>query len=100
MGEGALEQWRRYRAVIAAEAMPCALVDLDALEANARALAGPLGGSGKTLRVATKSVRCPELVRRVMEVAAPVAAVSSVSSPKTVWAAGRANRSPGAVFAS
>jgi D-serine deaminase-like pyridoxal phosphate-dependent protein len=73
MGEGALEQWRRYRAVIAAEAMPCALVDLDALEANARALAAPLGGSGKTLRVATKSVRCPELVRRVMEVAAPVA---------------------------
>ena len=56
----------------AGEAMPCALVDLDALEANARALAEPLRGSGKTLRVATKSVRCPDLVRRVMEVGSPV----------------------------
>src|ERR1019366_8150807 len=73
MGEGALEQWRRYRSVTAGEAMPCALIDLDGLEANARALAAPLRGSGKTLRGATKSVRCPELVRRVMEVAAPVA---------------------------
>ncbi len=72
MGEGALERWRRYRSVIAGEAMPCALVDLDALEANARTLAEPLRGSGKTLRVATKSVRCPDLVRRVMEVGAPV----------------------------
>jgi D-serine deaminase-like pyridoxal phosphate-dependent protein len=73
MGEGGLERWRRYRSVTAGEAMPCALVDLDALEANARTLAEPLRGTGKTLRVATKSVRCPELVRRVMAVAAPVA---------------------------
>ena len=72
MGEGALERWRRYRSVTAGEAMPCALVDLDALEANARTLVEALRGSGKTLRVATKSVRCPELVRRVMEVGAPV----------------------------
>ena len=73
MGEGALERWKRYRAVTAGEALPFALVDLEALEANARALAAPLRGSGKTLRVATKSVRCPELVRRAMEVAGPVA---------------------------
>ena len=53
MGEAALERWRRYRAVTAGEALPCALIDLDAFEANTRALAAPLRGTGKTLRVAT-----------------------------------------------
>ena len=88
MGEGALERWRRYRAVVAGEAMPCALVDLDALEANTRALAAPLKGSGKTLRVATKSVRCPDLVQRVMEIASPVARglMTYTASETAFWA--------------
>lgn len=73
MGEAALERWRRYRAVTAGEALPCALIDLDAFEANTRALAAPLRGTGKTLRVATKSVRCPELVRRILDLAGPLA---------------------------
>lgn len=45
--------------MIAGEPLPCAIVDLDALEANVAALAAPLRNSGKTLRVATKSLRCP-----------------------------------------
>ena len=73
MAESPRERWRRYRALTRGEALPCALVDLDAFEANVRALVEPLRGSGKTLRVATKSVRCPDLVRRVMELAGPVA---------------------------
>jgi D-serine deaminase-like pyridoxal phosphate-dependent protein len=47
--------------------MPCALVDLEAFEANARAMVAMLatpGGTGKTLRIATKSLRCPDLVQR------------------------------------
>jgi D-serine deaminase-like pyridoxal phosphate-dependent protein len=93
MAEGALERWRRYRSVTAGEAMPCALVDLDALEAIARALVEPLRGSGKTLRVATKSVRCPELVRRVMEVAAPVArGLMTYTATETAFWAERGER--------
>jgi D-serine deaminase-like pyridoxal phosphate-dependent protein len=93
MGEGALDRWRRYRAVTAGEALPLALVDLDALEANARALAEPLRESGKTLRVATKSVRCPDLVRRVMEVASPVArGLMTYTATETAFWAGRGER--------
>jgi len=73
MAESADERWRRYRTLVARETLPCALVDLDALEANVRSLSRPLKGSGKTLRVATKSVRCPDLVDRVLAAAAPVA---------------------------
>jgi len=44
--------------------MPCAVVDLDALEANARVLLGRLAGSA-TLRIASKSVRVPALMRHI-----------------------------------
>jgi D-serine deaminase-like pyridoxal phosphate-dependent protein len=73
MAESPRERWRRYRALTRGETLPCALVDLDAFEANVRALCDPLRGSGKTMRVATKSVRCPDLVRRVLDLAGPVA---------------------------
>ena len=93
MVEGARERWNRYRNVTAGEAMPCALVDLDALEANARALAEPLRGTGKTLRIATKSVRCPELVRRIAEVAGPVArGLMTYTAAETAFWAGRGER--------
>src|SRR5271154_6549571 len=88
MREAAVERWRRYRAVTAGEALPCALVDLDALEANTRTLAALLRGSGKTLRVATKSVRCPEGGRRGIEVASPVARglMTYTASETAFWA--------------
>jgi D-serine deaminase-like pyridoxal phosphate-dependent protein len=49
------------------ERLPCAIVDLDALEANARALFGVARAQGKTLRIATKSVRSVPLLRRLLE---------------------------------
>ena len=70
--EDARAQWNRYRTIVEAEALPCALVDLDALDANAAAVAKPLAGTSKTLRLATKSVRCPDLVARVRAAAGPV----------------------------
>jgi D-serine deaminase-like pyridoxal phosphate-dependent protein len=66
-------RYERYRRLVAGEAMPCAIVDLDALDANVCALVKPLAGSGKTMRLATKSVRCPDLVTRVREAAGAVA---------------------------
>ena len=69
MPEDALDQWQRYRACLAAEPLPCALIDLDALEANAHAVVAPLHGTGKTLRLATKSLRCPDVVARVRQAA-------------------------------
>lgn len=44
--------------------MPCAVVDLDALEANARMLLGRMTGTA-TMRIASKSVRVPKLMRHI-----------------------------------
>jgi D-serine deaminase-like pyridoxal phosphate-dependent protein len=71
--ESASDRWRRFRAATDGEPLPCALVDLDAFDANVRALVAPLEGTGKTLRLATKSVRCPALVQRAMDLAGPTA---------------------------
>jgi D-serine deaminase-like pyridoxal phosphate-dependent protein len=91
--EGARAKWERYRTAIAGEALPCALVDLDALEANVRALLRPLEGSGKTLRIATKSVRCPELVERVRELAGPLArGLMTYTATETAFWAERGER--------
>jgi D-serine deaminase-like pyridoxal phosphate-dependent protein len=56
--------YARYREAIAGRRLPLALVDLDALEENARRLFA--GADGKLLRVATKSLRTPALLRRLV----------------------------------
>ncbi len=57
-----LLEWERFRRALADEDLPAALIDLDALEANAVVLAG----RGKPVRVATKSIRCPEILRLLL----------------------------------
>jgi len=61
------DDWERFRAALAGEPLPAALVDLDALDANVALLLEPLRGGDKRLRLATKSVRCPALLRYVIE---------------------------------
>ncbi len=65
--ESAHDRWQRLRRAIDGEPLPCALVDLDALEANARTLDAMARDHGKTLRLASKSVRCPRLIRLILE---------------------------------
>jgi D-serine deaminase-like pyridoxal phosphate-dependent protein len=68
--------------------MPFALVDLDALEHNVRRLSQPLAGSGKTLRIATKSLRCPDVIDRVRGAAGTVARglMTYTATETTFWA--------------
>jgi D-serine deaminase-like pyridoxal phosphate-dependent protein len=63
----ALAEWQRLRNAIRGEAMPLALVDLDALEANVARLCEPARAHGKRVRVATKSVRCPGLLAHIAD---------------------------------
>ena len=56
-----------FRALLEGARLPCALVDLDALERNVDRLAAQIHGTGKTLRVASKSVRHVGLLRRILE---------------------------------
>ncbi len=57
----------RYRRAVGDEPLPCALVDLDALDRNIDSLLAPVRAHEKKLRVATKSVRCQELLRYITE---------------------------------
>jgi D-serine deaminase-like pyridoxal phosphate-dependent protein len=91
--EGSRVRWERYRSLTRAEPLPCALVDLDALEANVREVIGPLQASGKTLRVATKSLRCPDLVTRVRAAAGELArGLMTYTAAETAYWADRGER--------
>lgn len=57
----------RYREALADEPLPCAVVDLDAFEANIDTLLAPPKATGKTLRPASKSIRCVDLLRRIAD---------------------------------
>ena len=59
--------YQRYRAALAGEDLPCAAVDLDAVDRNVDTLLPPVRRANKTLRIATKSLRCMHLVRHVLE---------------------------------
>lgn len=50
------------------EDLPTMIVDLDVFDANTRRLAEYARTAGKKLRLATKSIRVPELIRRAVEV--------------------------------
>lgn len=60
-----VDRWVRLREAIVGEPLPCALVDLDAFDANVERILRPVRAHKKTLRPATKSIRVPELIRRV-----------------------------------
>jgi D-serine deaminase-like pyridoxal phosphate-dependent protein len=65
--------YQRYRRAVAGERLPVALVDLEALEVNTARLAATVRAAGKTLRLATKSVRCPALIDHIRQWAGDVA---------------------------
>ena len=65
--------WRydALKQLVAHERLPAMLVDLDALERNTKRLAAVAAEAGMTLRVASKSLRVPELIRHVLRVGDP-----------------------------
>ena len=59
------------RQLLRDESLPVAAVDLDAFDRNVRRAAQHIQHEGQSLRLATKSVRVPALIRRVLEFGAP-----------------------------
>jgi D-serine deaminase-like pyridoxal phosphate-dependent protein len=87
------DRWQRFRRATAQEPMPFAIVDLEALEHNVATLTAPLSGSGKTLRIATKSIRSPDLVARIQAAAGPVArGLMTYTATETAYWAERGER--------
>src|SRR5690348_12415567 len=85
--------WEELRRAIAGEAMPCAVVDLDALERNVDDVAARVRARGKRLRIATKSIRAPAIVERVLARAGDVCAgLMTYTAAETAWWATRGAR--------
>jgi len=83
--------WAHYRHALAGEALPAAIVDLDAFDANLDRLLGPVRAANKRLRIATKSLRCPALIGRAVARAAaagsPVIGLMTYDARETAfWA--------------
>ncbi len=64
----ALNDYAQLAALVRDERLPLMVVDLDALDANTRRLGEVARAHGKNLRVASKSVRVPDLLRRIAAV--------------------------------
>ena len=65
--ETAAQRYERYTRALNGRPLPAALLDLDALDANLERLVSTVRGSGKILRLATKSLRCVELLRYLLD---------------------------------
>jgi D-serine deaminase-like pyridoxal phosphate-dependent protein len=63
------DEYARLRRAVQGRPLPLALVDLGALEANVERLTSPARARGKRVRVASKSVRSPDLLRRIEQTA-------------------------------
>lgn len=78
-----------WRALLRDRPLPAALVDLEAFDDNARCLAAALPDGGPTLRVASKSVRVPALLRRLLDGpwASRLRGLMTFSAHETAWLA-------------
>jgi len=63
--------WSALKRLLTGERLPAALVDLDAVDRNVDLLRGIAERQGKTLRVASKSIRHLGLIRRILERGGP-----------------------------
>ncbi len=61
------ERYESYKALFEKERFPLAFVDLDAFDRNVAYVAHTQKKTGKTIRVASKSIRSLDLIRRVFE---------------------------------
>ncbi len=64
-------KYREYRKAVKGLRLPLALVDLDKFDANITYVAATQKDTGKTIRVASKSIRSIALLQRVFEIGGP-----------------------------
>jgi D-serine deaminase-like pyridoxal phosphate-dependent protein len=81
----ALSQHERLERACAELTAPFACIDLDAFEANAADLVRRAGGT--PLRLASKSVRCRALVRRVLDGSPGFRGILALTLPEALWLA-------------
>lgn len=65
--------------------LPCAFVDLDAFDSNLESLANMVKGTNFTIRVATKSLRVPDLIRRALNFGEPFKGLMCFSTHEALF---------------
>ena len=83
--EPAAYSYAYYRQALIGREMPCAFVDLDLLEQNVGQIAGR--ANGKRIRVASKSVRCVALLRRILAADPSIQGVMCFTAREAVYLA-------------
>ena len=82
--------YERYEAIFAELEPPFAFVDLDAVRANGQDMLRR--AAGKPIRVASKSVRCRELLRRVLAQSDGFRGLLNLTLPEALWLYGEGLR--------
>ncbi len=77
------KSYQHYKDVFKGRQMPFAFVDLDLFDENVKSIAAR--AKGKRIRIASKSVRCASLLRRVLQAHANYRGLMTYSGPETVW---------------
>ena len=80
------DPYARYEGIFESITAPFAFVDLDAMWANTRDLLHM--AAGVPIRVASKSVRCRSLLRRILERDTGFTGLLTFTLPETLWLAG------------
>jgi len=65
--EDHLEAYERYKRILKGERFPLAFVDLDRFDRNVAYVGSTQEHTGKTIRIHSKSLRCPALMKRILE---------------------------------
>ena len=90
---GSEQLYQRYCRALEGEPLPAAFIDLDAVDDNINQLLAPVRAAGKTVRIATKSLRCPDLVDYlVARGAGVIAGVMTYTAAETTFLAARGHR--------
>lgn len=74
-----------WAALLADEPLPAAVIDLDAVDRNTATLLAHLGATGKTARLATKSLRVPALFKHVAGLDPRVRGLMAYSAREARW---------------
>jgi D-serine deaminase-like pyridoxal phosphate-dependent protein len=82
--------YQRYESIFAELEPPFAFVDLEAVGANADQMLGSSGG--KPIRIASKSVRCRPLLRRMLDRSAGFQGLLNLTLPEALWLYGNGFR--------
>jgi D-serine deaminase-like pyridoxal phosphate-dependent protein len=66
------EQYQEYRRIFQNQRLPVAFIDLQAFDANIAYVRQLVQGTGRTVRLGTKSIRCEHLLRRIFNLGGPL----------------------------